>query len=412
MQPSRPRDSNDGAPALAVLGGAPAFAERLHVGRPNLGDRARFLERLNDILDRRWLTNRGDYVVELERRIAELVGVRHFVLVCNGTIALELLTRALGLRGEVIVPAFTFVATAHALQWQEITPVFADIDPRTHCLDPASVESMITPRTSGIVGVHLWGRACAIEALSEIASRRKLKLVFDAAHAFGCGTAGGMIGSFGEAEVFSFHATKLVHTFEGGAIVTNDDALAEKLRLMHNFGFAGYDRVIYIGTNGKMSEVSAAMGLTNLESLEDIVECNRANYRVYERELQNVPGVNLFRYEERDRNNYQYIVATVENEAALSRDELVQVLHAENVIARRYFFPGVHRMEPYRSHFPHAHLLLPATEDLCRRVLVLPTGPSVAADDIARVCAIIRAALEHAKPVRVGLAARAPAGFA
>jgi dTDP-4-amino-4,6-dideoxygalactose transaminase len=238
-----------------------------------------------------------------------------------------------------------------------------------------------------------------------------LKLVFDAAHAFGCGTTGGMIGSFGEAEVFSFHATKLVHTFEGGAIVTNDDALAEKLRLMHNFGFAGYDRVIYIGTNGKMSEVSAAMGLTNLESLEDIVECNRANYRVYERELQNVPGVNLFRYEERDRNNYQYIVATVENEAALSRDELVQVLHAENVIARRYFFPGVHRMEPYRSHFPHAHLLLPATEDLCRRVLVLPTGPSVAADDIARVCAIVCTALEHAKPVREGLAARAPAGF-
>jgi dTDP-4-amino-4,6-dideoxygalactose transaminase len=391
-------------PPLAVLGGAPAFAEQLHVGRPNIGDRERFLARMNDILDRRWLSNRGEYVIELERRICELVGVRNCVLVCNGTIGLELLVRALGLRGEVIVPSFTFVATAHALQWQEITPVFADIDARTHCLDPRGVESVITPRTTGIIGVHVWGRPCPVDALTEIATRRNLKIIFDAAHAFSCSSGGRMIGTFGEAEVFSFHATKLVNTFEGGAIVTDNDELAEKLRLMQNFGFAGYDRVVYLGINGKMSEVSAAMGLTNLEYLEEIIACNRANYRAYETHLQGIAGIRLLAYDEGHRSNYQYVVTTVGDDAALTRDELVQVLHAENVMARRYFYPGVHRMEPYRSYFPHAHLLLPATEQVCRQVLVLPTGTAVGPQDVARVCAIIKTALSNAPAIRERLA--------
>lgn len=390
-------------PRLAVLGGAPAFTEKLHVGRPNIGDRARFFARLNDILDRRWLTNRGDYVIELEQRLAQLAGVRNCVLVANGTVGLELLIRALGLRGEVIVPSFTFVATAHALQWQEITPVFADIDADTHCLDPRSVESLITPRTSGIIGVHIWGRPCAIDELTAIAAGRNLKLIFDAAHAFACSHGARMIGSFGEAEVFSFHATKVMNTFEGGAIVTDDDDLAEKLRLMQNFGFSGYDRVIHIGINGKMTEVCAAMGLTNLESLDETIACNRANYQAYERVLADIPGLRLTKYDERLRNNYQYVVVTVEDDAALGRDQLVEVLHAENVIARRYFFPGVHRMEPYRSCFPHADLLLPVTEALCRRVMVLPTGTAVSAQDIACIGKLIRDALNNAAAVRAAL---------
>lgn len=398
-------------PALAIFGGAPAFAEQLHVGRPNIGDRERFLARLNDILDRRWLSNRGQYVIELERRVREFVGVRNCILVCNGTTALELLIRALGLHGEVIVPSFTFVATAHALQWQEVTPVFADIDPRTHCLDPRSVESMITPRTTGIIGVHVWGRPCAIAELTEIARRRNLKLVFDAAHAFACSQGERMIGSFGEAEIFSFHATKIVNTFEGGAIVTDNDELAEKLRLMQNFGFAGYDRVIYLGINGKMSEVSAAMGLTNLENLDAVIACNRANYQAYEKHLAGIAGVRLLAYDGAHRSNYQYVVSTVGDDAALTRDELVEVLHAENVMARRYFYPGVHRMEPYRSSVPHAHLLLPATESVCREVLVLPTGTEVNAQDIARVCGIIKTALANAPDVRRRLAeVRSPSG--
>jgi len=393
-------------PQLAIFGSSPAFAEQLHVGRPNIGNRERFLARMNDILDRRWLSNRGEYVIELERRISELIGIRNCVLVCNGTIGLELLIRALELRGEVIVPSFTFVATAHALQWQEITPVFADIDPRTHCIDPRSVESVITPRTTGIIGVHTWGRPCAIGALTEIARRRNLRLIFDAAHAFYCSSGQRMIGSFGEAEVFSFHATKLMNTFEGGAIVTDNDELAEKLRLMQNFGFRGYDRVIYLGINGKMSEVSAAMGLTNLESLEEIVACNRSNYQAYAQHLAGIPGIALLPLDGADRSNYQYVVTTVADDSALTRDELVEVLHAENVMARRYFYPGVHRMEPYRSYFPHADLLLPVTKQICRQVLVLPTGTSVSADDIARVCDLIRTALGKAPTVRQRLAER------
>ncbi|MGH7634356.1 MAG: DegT/DnrJ/EryC1/StrS family aminotransferase, partial [Gemmatimonadaceae bacterium] len=362
---------------LAIFGGTPAFGEAVHVGRPNIGDRTRFLERVNDILDRRWLTNNGTYVREFEARVAERVSARHCVAMCNGAVGLEIAIRALELRGEVIVPSFTFVATAHALQWQEITPVFADIDPETHCLDPRSVEAAITPRTTGIIGVHLWGRPCAVDELTALAARRKLSLLFDAAHAFGCTHGARMIGSFGEAEVFSFHATKIMHTFEGGAIVTNNDALAEKLRLMQNFGFQGYDNVIYLGINGKMSEVSAAMGLTNLEGLDAVVRHNRANYRDYAKHLAGLPGVRLFPYDERHRSNYQYVVALVDGDSPLSRDEFVTTLHAENVMARRYFYPGVHRMEPYRSVFPDAHRLLPRTERICREVLVLPTGTSV-----------------------------------
>lgn len=406
MKPAEIPKNGQDAPALAIFGRPPAFTQAMHVGRPNIGDRERFLARLNDILDRRWLTNRGEYVIELEQRIAGFIGVRNCILVSNGTIGLELLIRALDLRGEVIVPAFTFVATAHALQWQEITPVFADIDRATHCLDPDSVEKMITPRTTGIIGVHVWGRPCAIDALAAIARKRKLKLMFDAAHAFGCSYKDRMLGSFGEAEVFSFHATKLLNTFEGGAIVTDNDQLAEKLRLMHNFGFAGYDRVIYVGTNGKMSEVCAAMGLTNLECLDDVIRCNEANYRAYAEQLAGIPGLELARYDEGHRCNYQYVVVTVGGGAALTRDELVEVLHAENVIARRYFYPGVHRMEPYRSCFPHAHLLLPRTEELCAQVMVLPTGTSVSAEDIARIGAVMRAALAAAPAIRARLTER------
>jgi dTDP-4-amino-4,6-dideoxygalactose transaminase len=228
--------------------------------------------------------------------------------------------------------------------------------------------------------------------------------MFDAAHALGCSHLGRMIGSFGEAEVLSFHATKLVNTFEGGAILTNNDQLAEKLRLMQNFGFAGYDRVIYLGINGKMSEVCAAMGLTNLESMDDLIECNRVNYLAYQRELAGISGVRLSAHDERDRSNYQYVVATVDEEALLTRDELMRVLHAENILARRYFFPGVHRMEPYVSAPSRTHLHLPRTEQVCRQVLVLPTGTSLSEADIARIAEVIRIALAHAAPVRKRLA--------
>lgn len=375
----------------------PIFTTPLHVGRPNIGNREALFARLNDMLDRDWLTNNGPLVQEFEARLAEYLGVAHVICMCNATVALEIAIRALDLRGEVIVPSFTFVATAHALQWQEITPVFCDIDPATHAIDPRCIERLITPRTTGIIGVHVWGRACDIDALEEIARRRGLKLMFDAAHAFGCSHGGRMIGGFGRVEVFSFHATKFFNTFEGGAVATDDGELAAKMRLMKNFGFTGYDQVIYVGTNGKMTEVSAAMGLTGLESLDFFMETNRRNYHCYRSGLAGIPGITCIDYPETEKCNYQYIVLEVdEARAGLSRDQLVQVLHDENVLARRYFYPGCHQMEPYRSYYPNAGLLLPETERLTQRVMSLPTGTSVGPNEIAVVCDIIRAAVGHA----------------
>ncbi len=390
---------------LAIFGGKPAFTEMLHVGRPNIGNRDRLMERINDLLDRKWLTNEGIYVQEFEKRTAEFIGVKHCIAMCNGTVALEIAIRAVGLKGEVIVPSFTFIATAHALQWQEITPVFCDIDPRTHQLNPYRVEAMITPRTTGIIGVHLWGRSCDVDALTDIAQRHDLDLMFDAAHAFGCSYKEHMIGSFGRAEVFSFHATKFFNTFEGGAVVTNDDDLAAKMRLMKNFGFAGYDNVIYLGTNGKMSEVAAAMGLTSLESTEEFITLNYRNYIQYQEELSDLPGVYLLSFDRREKSNYQYIILDIDEACTqISRDQLLEILRAENVLARRYFYPGCHKMEPYRSYFPHSGLLLPETERLVQRVLSLPTGTAVGPEEIRNICQIMRLVIEHGPEVKERLA--------
>ncbi len=391
---------------LSLFGGTLAIADKLYVGRPNVGNRERLLERINRVLDSRWLTNNGPFVQEFEQKIAEMLGVRHCVAMCNATVALEIAIRAVGMKGEVIVPSFTFIATAHALQWQEITPVFCDIDPRNHMIDPNRVEALITPRTTGIIGVHLWGQACDTDALAAIADRHGLKLMFDAAHSFGCSHNGRMIGNFGDAEVFSFHATKFFNTFEGGAVVTNNDDLAARIRLMKNFGFSGFDNVSYIGTNGKMSEISAVMGLTGLEGLKEVVSINRRNYQLYQKELGNLPGIKMLTFDEQEDSNYQYIVLEIDEAVTqISRDHLLEVLWAENVIARRYFYPGCHRMEPYRSYFPHSKLLLPETEGLAKRVLVLPTGTSVGPQEISTIGQVIRLTVAHGPEVRERLSA-------
>jgi dTDP-4-amino-4,6-dideoxygalactose transaminase len=365
----------------------------LHVGRPNIGDRGAFLSRVNDILDRRWLSNNGPVVQEFEKKVAEILGVKHALAMCNATAAIEIAARALGMHGEVILPSYTFVATAHALQWQGITPVFADMDPTTHNIDPAKIEALITPRTTGIVGVHVWGRACHTEAIEKTAAKHNLKVMYDASHGFGCSTQGRMLGGFGACEVFSFHATKFINCFEGGVVATNDDDLAYQMRMMTNFGFTGYDRVEYLGINGKMNEVCAAMGLTNLEAMDEIVETNRRNYLTYCEELRSAPGVSVISYDPAERNNYQYVVIEVDSDACpRNRDEIVDALHAENVIARKYFWPACHRMEPYRTTQPDTWKQLPETERVAARVIVLPTGQAVDEETVRRVCGIIRKA--------------------
>jgi dTDP-4-amino-4,6-dideoxygalactose transaminase len=394
---------------LAIFGGRPAFAEPLHVGRPNIGDEARLIARLRDMLGRRWLTNHGPYVEELERRIAAVAGVAHCIATCNATVGLEVAIRALGITGEVIVPSFTFVATVHALEWLGVTPIFCDIDPATHNLDPRLVEPLIGPRTGGILGVHVWGRGSGADELETIARRHGLPLLFDAAHAFACTHRGRPIGTFGNAEVLSFHATKFLNSFEGGAIVTNDGVLAERVRLMTNFGFADIDHVVSLGTNAKMHEMSAAMGLTSLEAIEGIVEANLANHRRYAEQLAGIPGITLVRYDPAERNNHQYVVIEIDDAAAgVTRDEVHAVLRAEQVLARRYFYPACHRMEPYRSRDPAAAVRLPATEALTERVLQLPTGTALGSDEIDTIADTIRVAVESASEVRTRLRA-APA---
>ena len=375
-----------------VINGAtvPAFDQPLHVGRPNIGSRESFLSYAEEIFNSRWLSNNGPMVQEFEKRVADYHGVKHCVAMCNGTIALEIAIRALGLTGEVIIPSYTFVATAHALHWQAITPVFADIDPVTHTLEPDAVRRMITPRTTGIIGVHLWGRPAHIDALQAVADEHNLKLMFDAAHAFGCSYKNKMIGNFGACEVLSFHATKFFNTFEGGAVLTNDDQLAETMNLMRNFGFSGLDNVIHPGTNGKMIEMAAAMGLVNLDVVESVIETNRHNYQVYYDELANLPGISLLGFNTTENNNFQYVVMEISDELPTSRDKVIKALHAENILARKYFWPGCHNMRPYKDLYPHAGLMLPKTQEVADRVIVLPTGTAMDTETIQTVASVIR----------------------
>lgn len=378
---------------LALFGEPPTFSNPLHVGRPHIPNRERLQSRINGILDRAWLTNDGPLVQELECRIAERLAVRNCVLVCNGTLGLQLTAHALDLSGEVIMPALTFIATPHALRWIGIQPVFADVDPHTMCLDPDSVEKCITPRTTGILGVHLWGHGCATDGLQDLATQSGLKLFFDASHAFGCLHNGRLIGGFGNAEVISFHATKSVNSGEGGAIVTNDDQLASRLRRLRNFGFCGIDMVADLGINAKMSEFAAAVGLTSLEDFEATVHVNRQHAHTYALELANTCGVRLRVPLSPQVSNCQYVVLEIDSSTArLTRDQLLQVLWSEGVRARRYFFPGCHRSSPYQD----AATSLPVTDRILQQALCVPTGTALTTDNVRTVCDLIRRAVQAA----------------
>lgn len=386
---------------LAFFSKKPAFESNVYVGRPNVGNRAEFISRIHDMLDRRWLSNAGFFVKEFEACIAKKLKVDHCIAICNATTAIQILVEALKIKGEVIVPSFTFVASAHALLWQNITPIFCDIDPKTHNLDPKKVEQAITTDTKAILAVHLWGRPCPIDELEKIAHKYQLKLIFDAAHAFNCSYKGQMIGNFGEAEVFSFHATKFLNSFEGGAITTNNASLAHQIRLMKNFGFTDYDCVSTIGINGKMHEASAAMGITNLKYIDEFISLNYKNYKQYTQRLSKIKGLSIIEYDQHEQNNYQYIVLELdESQTHLSRDDIITFLHAENILARRYFFPGCHKMAPYKD-LPFSTLhSLRHTESLSHKVLVLPTGSGVSSEDIDLVCEILKTLITHGASIK------------
>lgn len=380
---------------LALFGGPPAFAEPLHVGRPNIGDRERFLRRVRRILDSGRLTNDGPMVHEFEEALACFLRVKHCVATCNGTVAIQIAARAAEISGEVILPAFTFVATAHALDWIGIKPVFCDVDADSLTLDPRRVEELVTSRTGAILGVHLWGRSCRVVELEEIGQRRNVRVLFDAAQALGCTAGGTRLGCFGDAEVFSFHSTKICNSFEGGAIATDDDILAARARRLRNFGFDGRGDVAGPGTNGKMSEIAAAMGLTSLESWDEFASKNRVNTDWYRRELAGVPGLRLLSGPQNEESNYHSVVVEVREDCPIDRDNLRRVLHAERILARRYFWPGCHKREPYRSREPDLESRLPITEAVARRVLSFPTGTAVGPEDIRLIADVVRFAVSR-----------------
>lgn len=400
-----PAPSPVGTPPLAVLGGIPRFDSPKHVGTPAIPDRATLHARLDQMLDASRLTNDGPFVREFEDRLSRMNDGVEAVAVCNATVGMQLLIKALGLRGEVILPSFTFIATAHACAWEGLTPVFVDIERPTHTIDPQLVAEAVTMDTAAIIGVHLWGRMCRVRELEAISRDRGVPLLFDAAHALGCTYAGRPMGAYGTASIVSFHATKFIQSLEGGAIFTPDPDLAARLRLLRNFGFAGYDNVVSLGTNAKLDEFSAAMGLGSLETLEDLVVTNRSNRMAYRQVLAGLPGLSLYEFDEDERNNFQYLIVEVSPETcSLTRDELVRVLHAENVVARRYFHPGCHRCPPYRDVPRTSPWRLPVTEQISERLITLPTGTGVTRDDIELIGRILSAAMSDSAAVRRSLA--------
>ncbi len=387
---------------LACLGGNPLFTDKLYVGRPNLCNREAIHTSLDQIFDSKWLSNDGPFLRRFEERLQDYLGVRNCVAVCNATIGLQMVYRALRLprpKPVAAMPAFTFVATAHAWEWEGGQPAFCDVAPSTHLLSPADVEAHIDDQTALLVGVHTWGQPCHIEELEAISKARGIPLIFDSAHAFSNFAGDRRIGSFGDAEVFSFHATKFFNTFEGGAITTQNDALAAELRRMRNFGFSGYDQVSCLGTNGKMQELSAAMGLCLLDEVDHLLEVNRNNYQSYTEAFASIEGLSLLQLNQPDRLNCQYIVGTVADDAPpFLRDLLVQALWAENLLARRYFYPGCHRAEPYRSQLPAP--ALPVTDNLCKRVIVFPTGTAIQKEQIQKTAECVRFILQHADEIQ------------
>lgn len=358
--------------------------------RPLLPPLPDFQTRLQEIWSDGWLTNRGKQLERFETRLKQTMRCEQISLFCNGTIALLLGLRALRLQGEVITTPFTFPATIHAIQWAGLTPVFCDIDPVTMCLDPRRVEEAITEKTTAILAVHVFGIPCDVKALEAIARKHHLKLVFDAAHAFGVEISGTPIGDFGDMSMFSFHATKLFHTAEGGALVYQDKSLASDLHLLHNFGIPSEDHVLLSGINGKMNEIQAALGLCVLDLLDEERRKRAAVAARYLTHLTRVPGVSYHPSGSEVRSSLQYMPIRIHQNAGKSRDEIYQRMRASGILARRYFYPLCSRIECY-AHLPSAAPSnLPQALAIEKEILCLPFHGDLSDAELDQVCEMIR----------------------
>jgi dTDP-4-amino-4,6-dideoxygalactose transaminase len=362
---------------------------RLVVGKPNIVDKAGFLRDVEEILETRIFTNMGPFSQKLEKEVSSLLKVKHVFAVSNATVGLSMALRALDLPpgSEVIVPAYTFIATAHAVIECGLKVVFCDCSPTSHLVERENVLAKITTNTSAIIAVNLWGLACEVEDLQTLAHEHNLKLIFDSAHSFGAKTlSGDFLGNFGDAEVFSMHATKLFNSFEGGLVTTNDDDLAERLKGIRNFGITGQDTVSGWGSNYKLSEVHACFALRQLSKIEEVIDIYRENAKTYTSELIKA-GLHGLRnwnatFLEHEGCTHSYICLEVTQEFPVQRDAVMNFLRTKNIYSKRYFYPGLQHCQPYASDFQPA---LPVTEKLCQEVLVLPTGTQVTKLDIKRI---------------------------
>lgn len=356
--------------------------------RPLLPPLDRLQILLKDIWQEGWLTNRGRQHERLENALKGTLRCENISLFCNGTIALLIGLRALRLQGEVITTPFTFPATVHAIDWAGLTPVFCDINPVTHGLDPQRVEAAITDKTCAILALHAYGIPCDVEALEQIAKKNGLKLIFDAAHAFGTEVNGIPIGQYGDMSMFSFHATKLFHTAEGGALVFQDGSLAAELRLLQNFGIQSEDSVVLSGINGKMNEIQSALGLCVLEQMDEERRKRASVAARYLSRLTDVPGVACLQPGPEVRPSHQYFPIRIGSGASYTRDEVFRLMHVNGVHARRYFHPLCSRANCYAGLPSSSPDNLPQATLAAQEILCLPFYGDLSDPDIARVCSI------------------------
>jgi dTDP-4-amino-4,6-dideoxygalactose transaminase len=392
---------------FALMGGERSFASDLPVGQLNFPSWDRYEAAMRSIFERQYYTNHGPLVQELEARLEAFLETRHALTVSNATVGLYLVAKALELNGKVMIPAFTFIATAQAMSWAGLDPVFCDVERDTHHVSPFTADLALESGVTAIVGVNLWGGSCDPSSLEAWAEERRCHLLFDSAQAFGCTTEKGQIGRFGRAEVFSFHATKIVSSTEGGCVSTDDDDLAEAIRNMRsNYGIRS-ERPVPLTINARMSEAQAALALMSLDDLSTNRSRNDRLRRTYLNGLASIPGVQVMEPSAVVTSNGQYLVCEIDPEQfGLSQDSLLTVLKSEGVAARRYVFPGAHRTVPYSTTHPRYRDALPSTDAICARVLQLPVGSLVREDDAARVSQLIRDAHAFAPELRSALAER------
>lgn len=349
-----------------------------------------FRELLEDIWSRKWITNNGHYHQELEKELAAYLKVPYISLFTNGTLPLITALQALHVTGEVITTPYSFVATTHSLWWNEIKPVFVDIDPATCNIDPQRIEAAITPRTTAIMPVHCYGKPCDTTAIQAIADKYGLKVIYDAAHAFGVEVDGESLLNAGDLSTLSFHATKVYNTIEGGALVMHDAKMKQRIDYLKNFGFAGETEVVAPGINSKMDEIRAAYGLLNLKQVDASIACRRQVAVRYREALREVPGISFFEDMPRVRHNYSYFPIFVDaREYGMTRDELYFKMKENNVMGRRYFYPLISTFTTYRGLPSASRENLPVATRIADSVICLPMHDSLSEDDLDRVISLI-----------------------